>query len=583
MIRNILIHIIILSVFRLGISQQYVVNQEAIEMPKEDVYIHHNTSLLFAGEYMYYTFYCTNSQTKNLSTLSKIGYIELVSEDKKIVLKQKVKLEQGVGQGDFFLPIAIESGNYKLIGYTQWMRNGAISSLFQSDISIINPYRGNQKRILSDSGKTAVNNPIKISNPTHTNSNTISFVTNKKDYKKREKVAVHIKGDVDLYKQGHYSISVRKIDTINIPARYSSKTYNRLKLNKTSDKKLKSSVNHILIPELRGELICGEIRSTIATTAIHDKKVGISIPGREYEIKIVSTDTDGSFCFTLDKQYLGDTVFIQLIGNPEKYDISLKEKQPINYDDLMFHKFRITPAMKKMILDRSFYNQVQNAYFSLKPDTLVTLKKIKPFYGDQVTVFKLDDYTRFPTIKETLVEVINNAWIKKLSDENSIFQVRYKYPPYNGPDHLPLVIVDGIIIQDHTKIIEYDARKVKKITLSRDKHFLGEQIFEGILDFETIDGDFYKTLDIDYIKKFQLSKTLPKKKYYNQYHGLNSKTDKTPDFRLQLLWEPDFKINTIEPSFDFFTSDNTGTYEIVMEGYSNTGQPVSLRELITVN
>ena len=45
---------------------------------------------------------------------------------------------------------ALESGNYKIIAYTQWMRNSDIQNFYQNDISIINPFQENQKSILND-------------------------------------------------------------------------------------------------------------------------------------------------------------------------------------------------------------------------------------------------------------------------------------------------------------------------------------------------------------------------------------------------------------------------------------------------
>ena len=50
-----------------------------------------------------------------------------------------------MGQGDFFLPADVVSGNYKIIAYTQWMKNGIDQHYFQSNIVIINPM---QKLIL---------------------------------------------------------------------------------------------------------------------------------------------------------------------------------------------------------------------------------------------------------------------------------------------------------------------------------------------------------------------------------------------------------------------------------------------------
>ena len=111
-----------------------------MSIPQEKVFLHHNTSLLLTGEYLYYKLYCFNANTNKLSEISKMGYVELISENGTSIFKHKIKLINGLGQGDYFVPTSIPSGNYKLLAYTQWMRNGEKHNFFSSDISIVNPF-----------------------------------------------------------------------------------------------------------------------------------------------------------------------------------------------------------------------------------------------------------------------------------------------------------------------------------------------------------------------------------------------------------------------------------------------------------
>ena len=118
------------------------------QMGKEGVFIHYNASLLFVGEYLYYSVYCLNKKTGKASDISKIAYVELIGEKGTVIFRQKIGLENGSGQGDFFIPVSVPSGNYKLIGYTQWMMNWGEASFFQGDVSILNPYTNMQKPFL---------------------------------------------------------------------------------------------------------------------------------------------------------------------------------------------------------------------------------------------------------------------------------------------------------------------------------------------------------------------------------------------------------------------------------------------------
>ena len=116
----------------------------------EAVYIHHNASLFVAGEQMYYAVYCVNKATNQRSTLSKMAYVELLGADGIRVFRHKIKLNSGTGQGDFFIPTSVPTGNYKLLGYTQWMKNSSVDNFFSSDINIVNPFQKNRDLILDE-------------------------------------------------------------------------------------------------------------------------------------------------------------------------------------------------------------------------------------------------------------------------------------------------------------------------------------------------------------------------------------------------------------------------------------------------
>ncbi|WP_109299080.1 hypothetical protein [Aquimarina sp. AU474] len=580
MIRITLIFVFVSLFVSTAISQS--ATQEYKDIPEEKIFMHHNTSFLFTGEYLYYSVYCLNSESRNLSDLSKVAYVELVSEDKKVVFTHKVKLKNGVGQGDFFLPVSLRSGNYKLLAYTNWMKNYGVQNFFQGDVAIVNPYQGDQKSILTDSVsyKEKREAYLKERIKSDRTKSKISLTTNKSAFGKREAVDLKIRNLDKSIAGGRFSISVRKVDTIKTPNQKTTLDFNT-SLSKRNEQLKSESVT---LPELRGELICGKIISKDSNFDVVNKKVGFSIPGENYEIKIATTDNEGGFCFNLDREYEENDGFLQVLGFEDKFNVELIESEVLDYEKLNFNDFKITREMKDMIIKRSVYNQIRNRYFSVKPDTLTPLQEIPPFYEGTAEIYNLDDYTRFPTIRETLVEVVNNVWAKKVENDRYVFQVRYKYPPFNEPEYLPLVIVDGMIIQDHTDLVEYDARKVKRISVSRDKHYLGSQIFQGIVDIETEKGDYYTLVNKSYIDKITLFKPLPKKKYFVQQYnqGVKSDSDRIPDFRNQLLWLPDVTFDDVETTINFFTSNNLGDYEIRIEGYSSNGMPISATERITV-
>ena len=200
------------------LNAQYVVKNptelaQLKKLPLEKVYVHYNASVLFPGEYVYYSLYCINAQTNKLSNISSMAYIELVGEDLTTQLVQKVRLEGGRGQGDFFIPVSMPSGNYKLIAYTQWMKNAGHEQLFKDDIAIINPYRSDQEVVLAtEVDSTMASNVVIKGKPQiqgakkKKDDGTIVLMTDKKQYGQREKVALvprNFKGPLGVWQLFH--------------------------------------------------------------------------------------------------------------------------------------------------------------------------------------------------------------------------------------------------------------------------------------------------------------------------------------------------------------------------------------------
>ena len=135
---------------------QYVIGsaeelQNLRSLPQEKVYLHHTGPVVFTGEYLYYAFYCFNAQNNRASDISFVGYVALVNQQGEYILEQKLRLQNGTSHGDFFVNTQIPSGNYKLLGYTQWMKNNGLEQVFKDDLVIVNPYQQDQSQLLPTS------------------------------------------------------------------------------------------------------------------------------------------------------------------------------------------------------------------------------------------------------------------------------------------------------------------------------------------------------------------------------------------------------------------------------------------------
>lgn len=562
-------------------------NNEQIEgfmnIPNESVFVHFNSSLLFTGEYFYYSVYCINTQTKILSEISKVAYVELIGQNTETIFTHKIKLEQGLGSGDFFIPISVLSGNYKLVAYTNWMRNNDSDFIFQTDIHIINPYRTSTSNSSVNGDKSQAED-LKLDAQTNSNSGSLNNSLNLKldgeQFNKRSKVSLRLSSNtLDAISKGNYSVSVRKKGRIPKP-----NTPNALSFmdNLNNTKKEPKIGTAIFLPEVRGELFSGKVTAANHNLLLNNLNIAISITGDNPFFRIVKTNGKGEFFVEIDKFYSGDQMYLQVMGESRnEFQITLDEYATLNKSNFKFKAYEIDPIWQDDIVKQSVHNQIESAYFEFKPDSILAQPPIEFFENKSPEIYNLDDYTRFKTLRETLTEIVKNVSFRKINNEDYVLEVQgFNFGTNTGI--APLVLVDGIVIQDHSALLEFDSNNISKMSVFRDQFVIGLKVFQGVLNIETINGIENYLKSEASIYSTEIFKPQLKKNYFTQIYTANNQNSRIPDDRIQLLWKPHLKLNGLETELDFYTSDIEGEFEISLEGFTIDGKPVSVKKAFKV-
>ncbi|MGN6396293.1 MAG: carboxypeptidase regulatory-like domain-containing protein [Mucilaginibacter sp.] len=103
----------------------------------EKVYLHFDKPYYTINDTIYFKAYVTGGGNgQQLSDLSGLLNVELITPDNKINRAIKLKLDDGVAWGDFTLPDTLKSGNYQVRAYTNWMRNEGSGSFFEKIIPV---------------------------------------------------------------------------------------------------------------------------------------------------------------------------------------------------------------------------------------------------------------------------------------------------------------------------------------------------------------------------------------------------------------------------------------------------------------
>lgn len=546
------------------------------EMPREDIHVHLNSTVFFPGEYLLYSLYTLNAQTGKASTLSKVAYVELIGEKQGQVFHHRLNLEQGKGSSDYFVTTNIPSGKYKLVAYTNWMRNFK-DNFFEGDVIIINPYQSDQRNLLNQNKKVSdIAIPMKGNAKNEAIDNRFfEFSLNKRHFRKRDQVLLNLSKNGNF--NGTFSLSVRKLSELPSPERKSAAVFPSGKT--TSPKNVDEE---FFLPELRGPILSGKAEHTDSKDTKIQGNIIFSIPSDDYLAQIVNLRQDGKFLLNLDGKNRGGEAVISFNGNDkEQIEIHIDEFKSLGRKELVFADYTISPEMEEIIIKRSLYNQIENAYFSAKPDTLVTEAARDILPAELVEIYHLDEFTRFETVSETFVEIIKSAWTTRTSEGHSIIEVR-GFENTLGMGQQALVVIDGIVEQDHENFIRMDAEEIKTIKIVRDMLFIGPENFPGAVVVETHEGDYIDRISTASGERVKIPTAQIPKKYFRQTYENQSEGNTIPDYRFQLFWNPDITIQDEKTVLEFFTSDVEGEFEIVLEGFTNDGQAVSLKEQFIV-
>lgn len=131
-IRNIAILLFSAVLPLLSIGQQ----ANAIKLFFEKSYVQSDKASYVAGEDIWFKAYLVNAQTKVRINTSNVLYVELISPIGKVLDRETINLQNGLGEGDFALPANAATGNYRIRAYTNWMQNFGDLFMFEKIIQV---------------------------------------------------------------------------------------------------------------------------------------------------------------------------------------------------------------------------------------------------------------------------------------------------------------------------------------------------------------------------------------------------------------------------------------------------------------
>lgn len=535
----------------------------------ETVYIQTNNDALITGETLYYQLYCLNPINFKPSDVSKIAHVKLISVDNKVIVEQKLTLKNGAGNGDIFIPSNLNSGVYTLVGYTNWSLNKNDFKYYTKDITIVNPFQVETKDLIAKSIATTKN----LDNNSNSTTSNGTLVADKKNYSPRELVNFKVNSTNQL-SNGNYSVSIKKVDAF-----VSNKSDNPIAFSKINSASEISSSNKsvMILPELRGEIISGEIKSKNSQNSVNSVSIGLSIPGENFFFKVVKTNPSGKFYFTIDQDYSNPNIIVQVVSPfRNEYEIAVNGSTPIEVNALTTN-FSVNETMISAIKERAIATQIENAYFTTKKDSVLAKSNTKAFYKPLEKDYILDAYSRFPTLLETIIEVLKEVYYEKNNNQYKL-GVR-DYDETIEVSEPTLILVDGIMIQDANELIDLKMDTIYKVSIIQGGYYYGSNIFNGMISFISKNHDYELKAKGNFIAASNQIISNQDKDYYKPDYS-KEENKRIPDYRHQLLWLPQYDVSK---PISFYTSDVKGTFEVKIEGFTTEGLPVYLTDTFNVN
>ena len=563
--------------FHVGAFAQAVKNQEnraAFDQKvTEKTHLDLNTDVILTGENLLYKVTVPSEVEKDSLNQSKIAYVRLIDDTNQTWLSDKIILSDKSGSGSYKIPVEAKSGNYKLISYTNWSRNNRDSGYFVKDILVINPFflTSERAKATPDSGYVLSkkdNNTIIPEKST----DKITIHLDKTVYGPRELVNIDIKVPQNE-KIGNYLLSVRKVAPVK-----SQRQIPKKQLSIANE-------NRAYLPEFRGELLSGNILTKNPKWKTADKTISLSIPGRHFLFKNVKTDRNGKFLFLLDKPYSSTNGIIQVIDkNSGNYQVQLDENDPKLFDRLNFKRLKVDPALKEWLEQRSIDIQIMNAYTETLPPTAADSIPNDLFYTPFATRYRLDDYDRFPTMHETFTEIIWDAAMRVDPDQVRLKVYNTENPFNDGLDKIdPLVLIDGIQIQDNFLVENLDPNTVAYIDVVPEQYRYGPCYFSGIISIVTKNHGFTLPNNENGLLKFNLPLPIKGSDYVQKSYTAEKEYKRIPDYRTQLYWNANLQFkNKQQKQIQFYTSDRKGIYDIILKGYNNSGESIEAKKRFSV-
>lgn len=484
-----------------------------------------------AGEDVFCSVFCFDGGSGSLSDFSSVAYVELISPEGSAV-RVKMALQDGRGAGRLRLPSTLPTGNYRLIAYTALNRNEEDMDYFRGSrvISVYNTLSASrQESVVLDAASAAV------AGKDHSYGAAVEGKGRPYGAAAPAGLELEQRGDsLFLRNSGteclDFCLSLSISDALPDPEGPGLADFLEAR---SGDRTTLRTDAKLSIPEYEGEIVSIRVPAMYSgVTAV------LSGPGLRNDIYSSTVDSTGLVSFYTGNIYGDRDLVFELNSRDVNDDFSLEVLSPFASPELDrdgVPELHLNGSVAEDLKRRSVAMQISRHFgideymdsLQLRPDLL--------FKGGAMTVYEMDDYTRFPTMRETIVEYVREVHIRRQDGEPVLKIVPGKsfesYSSMLGGN--ALVLVDGVPVSEHGRVLDLNPALLRRICIYPYDVSTGSCIYSGVVNFISFRGDM-------------AGLQFPGRVRILDFHGVTfpvtvgaAKEDSlSPDYRYTRIWQP---------------------------------------------
>ena len=533
--------------------------QGAAAVPVERIYVSTDREVYVAGDAVWCSLTCLDGNGR-FSNESAVSYLELVSEA-GTACTAKIGLLEGRGAGSFRIPVTAPTGTYRLVAYTAvnageegtpWMAGSRLLTVFNTTSAARVP---DGVEILDESAYES------LPQPEAAPQGALQLSARTRLPKGAPAALVLSNGG----SRASVSLSVRHEDDLR-PAAQENSPESFLKAL-PADVRLRPGANPVT--EYDGEIVTARLLGARAESDYTEAT--LSTAGDPASLYIGRADGTDIIRYHTSNIY-GNREIVSEVSQLDRKEGYIDFESPFIHPEAgTLPKLLLSPVQRQDLVSRKAALRAEK---TLRIDTLTTfMTRRKDLLLESVDHrrYHLDDYNRFPSVREVLVEIIPELSLRRVKD---VWQLQLVVSDavqsrFDRTGSI-LVMMDGVVLSDLDLLLDFDAMLLEDVDIYLQSFVCGKVAYHGLVNFIT-KKNYVTALHFPANVRVVDFQGVA---YPVAYNGAVPEGE-GQDLRQLLYWHPVLNLDAgSDYRIEIHTPGYAGRFKAVAEGFTEDGKPV---------